>query len=523
MINHQQQVNGALTSEAPAATTNGDNYVLAWTEADQSIWWITCPASTNQNSYDWEKKIQILGAASSGGPALANLNGHIWMVWKGENADTRIFIGSLKGSKWNLIGPISGIATSSAPALTSSGSELFLAWKGESDNQIYWSKSSDGKVWNAAPGNVQAQVPGAVSTDSPALAGYNGTVYLAWKGGGSAGQGMIWASWTAAGWGKPSAIFVGNLSDMGPALGVGDTGNVHLALKSITRSTIWTAVWTPANKQWSSIAIIPVVQTDERPSLASQASASTDVLLAWKGASTSDVWAGPLNALINQPVNYSFSVQQINIITQRSRNTESDTLYMTITVAVGSKPTIKKTFSLGEHHHGDVFSGDWSVLASVADDEKVVMSYVIINHGGSSTSAEILSTLESAGDTLAKAAIAVYATEASIAIGALANVVLPGFGAVVIPLLDSALIAVGDWLLSEVVGLFSLISPDCDGPVAAGVHAYTGSQLKKGTGTPGGAISFTTAVDNCVGVNSPKGCGDNSLYDINWDILGLYP
>src|SRR5208282_2879238 len=123
-----------------------------------------------------------------------------------------------------------------------------------------------------------------------------------------------------------------------------------------------------------------------------------------------------------------------------------------------------------------------TVTADVADDEKVVMSYIMINHGGSSPSSDIMSNLESAGDTLAKAAITTYAAEGSVAAGAALNVILPGFGAALVPILDSALTALGNWLLSAVVGLINLITPDCDGPVAAGVHVATGAQLRNAPG-----------------------------------------
>ena len=142
----------------------------------------------------------------------------------------------------------------------------------------------------------------------------------------------------------------------------------------------------------------------------------------------------------------------------------------------------------------------------------------MLNHGNSQTSTQIIGNLESAGETLAKAAIAVYATEVSTGVGTLANVLLPGVGLVAIPLLDSALIAIGTWLVSAVAGLISDIAPDCDGPVAAGVHAFTGAQLRNASGAP--LIPTTSGTDHCVGVNSPAGCGDNSLYDVSWLVLG---
>ncbi|HEY6303315.1 MAG TPA: hypothetical protein VIX14_09635 [Terriglobales bacterium] len=41
MISSQQQVPGpTAVGEAPAAVTNDDNYIVAWRNTDQSIWWI---------------------------------------------------------------------------------------------------------------------------------------------------------------------------------------------------------------------------------------------------------------------------------------------------------------------------------------------------------------------------------------------------------------------------------------------------------------------------------------------------
>jgi hypothetical protein len=516
MINSQQRVSGATTSDAPAAITNGDSYILAWvSDTDQTIWWTSCQAASGQASYNWNKPSQLSNAGTSGGPALASLKGNAWMAWKGQSADTRIFISSFSGGSWSPAVPISGIGTSSAPALAATRSELFLAWKGESDGNIFWSKSSDGKTWSKA-----AAVPGGVTSNSPALAGWEDAVYFAWK---SASDSSIWfANWSdAGGWGataaKPSPTFE---TSAAPALGVGDSGNVHLVWKGASDNSIYAATL-GANDTWSGWTKIPVVATSTRPSLASQGSAVTDILLAWKGASGNDVWVGPLDALENQQVlNYNFGIGPVNVVTQRTRNTGSDSDYLTLTVAVGSKTPVKSTISLGDHSYGDVFNANLSVDVDVADDEKVVMSYIMLNHGNSQPSTQIISNLESAGETLAKAAIDVYSTEAAAGVGALLNVVLPGVGLVIIPILDSALIAIGNWLVSAVANLINVINPDCDGPVASGVHAFTGAQLRNGPALAPPLVSFTTGTDKCVGINSPSGCGDNSLYDVSWAILG---
>src|SRR5258708_2140523 len=96
---------------------------------------------------------------------------------------------------------------------------LFLAWKGESDDQLYWSKSSDGKTWSA-----QATVPGALSSDTPALVGYNGALSMAWKG--ASDNSIWWGSWggaatNSAQWSGASVTPSDFLTSAGPALGVG--------------------------------------------------------------------------------------------------------------------------------------------------------------------------------------------------------------------------------------------------------------------------------------------------------------
>jgi hypothetical protein len=291
MITSEQQVSGVATVDAPAATTNGNNYLLAWTTSDQSIWWITCPAAADQNSYNWGRPTQIINAASSGGPALANLSGKVWMAWKGESTDTRIFISSFTGSAWSAGAPISGVGTSAAPALTATDSQLLIVWKGEHDNQIYWSKSSDGTSWSP-----QAAVPGAGSSDTPCLACFNGVVSLAWKG---ASDNKIWMSQytDAKGWGVAAPLPSNFGTSCGPALGVGNTGNLHVVWKGESDNFVWEAVLPSGKTDWSKQAKIIGLETSARPALASQVSSSIDMLLAWKGGASNDLWAAPLDNL----------------------------------------------------------------------------------------------------------------------------------------------------------------------------------------------------------------------------------
>lgn len=290
MITTPQREPGVTTSEPPATTVNGSNYVLAWTTSDQAIWWTTCPASANQKSYDWAKEAQFINAASSGGPALASFKNTAYLAWKGEAADTRIFVASLDGTNWSAPTPIAGIGTSAAPALASDGSALFLVWKGEHDDTLYVAKSSDGKSWGAS-----AVISGASSSDTPALAAYQSGLALAFKG--ASDDAVYLAEYTdAKGWGK--AVKLNDvLTSCGPALAFGNTGNLHLVTKGHVDDFLWESVRNAGSSNFSPQAKIVGVGTDVRPALASQPSAATDILFAWKNGTTSGLLIAPLDGL----------------------------------------------------------------------------------------------------------------------------------------------------------------------------------------------------------------------------------
>ena len=298
-ITTPQLVSGAATVSAPAMSANGGNYVLAWRKADASIWWMTFPAANEKNptQYDFGRQNNVAGIASSGGPALATFKSKIWMAWKGDGNDTRIFLASLDGSSWSAATPVSGVGTQSSPALTATGSELILAYRGERDNTLNYVKSTDGMSWG--PG---AAVPGALSTDTPAVVAFGDTVHLAWKG---TSDNKIWiATYAAAdGWGTASALANFDTST-GPALGVGSTGHLHLAWKGASDNSLWESSLASSSTNWSSEAQIAMVATSSRPALATQTSKATEVMLAWRDGSDDTLWVGPIDSLetlVTQP------------------------------------------------------------------------------------------------------------------------------------------------------------------------------------------------------------------------------
>ena len=66
-------------------------------------------------------------------------------------------------------------------------STLYMAWRGvEDDQNLYWSVSFDGKWWSP-----QIQLSDRASADAPALAAFQGKLFMAWRG---AGEYNLWWS-----------------------------------------------------------------------------------------------------------------------------------------------------------------------------------------------------------------------------------------------------------------------------------------------------------------------------------------
>ena len=71
--------------------------------------------------------------------------------------------------------------SSDSPALAAFNGRLFMTWKGAGDDQrLFIHSTGDGQQWTD-----QELVPGAGgSSDSPALAAFNGRLFMTWKGAG---------------------------------------------------------------------------------------------------------------------------------------------------------------------------------------------------------------------------------------------------------------------------------------------------------------------------------------------------
>ncbi len=95
--------------------------------------------------------------------------------------------------------------------------------------------------------------------------------------------------------------------------------------------------------------------------------------------------------------------------------------------------------------------------------------------------------------------------------GALAGKVLdPGDGGV-----SSLEFLVGLGVVLAAQEALNLLTADCDGQVASGAFALTATELA--AKTPGPDLRFSQTQDN-PGSRSPQGCGENSFYEVNYQI-----
>jgi len=81
-------------------------------------------------------------------------------------------------------------------------------------------------------------------------------------------------------------------------------------------------------------------------------------------------------------------------------------------------------------------------------------------------------------------------------------------------LVGNALSALAGWLIEN---FWNVLFPNCDGPVAAGIHSFTGAELRAWFAT-NNLMLFMTKTDPNPGITSQNGCGNNSNYDVTWMI-----
>jgi hypothetical protein len=202
---------------------------------------------------------------------------------------------------------------------------------------------------------------------------------------------------------------------------------------------------------------------------------------------------------------YRFAIESFRIDNTRARH--EDTVFVSASLAVGRAQPQTHTRRMGDLNNG-TYSPDVPFEAvSIDDNDTVVLSYTIINNGHTDPNV-VEKALGQAASTLAGKAAQAAASAVG---GAIGSVLGAEIGTAAVPLVGTALGALAGWIVGEVGGaLFA----NCDGAVAAGVHPFTGAQLRA-VASDGKILQNT---DHNPGTDSPTGCGSNSDYYVTWSI-----
>jgi hypothetical protein len=221
----QAVVPNFLSTKAPAAATIGGTVYLAArgqsTAPTDNIYYTTW----NGDSFPASGTMVCAGATcplSAGSPALAanDSTSTLYLAWT-TSSDT-IQYATYNGSSWQILGSVSGASTASKPALAVYNGTLFLAWVEGGD--VYTSDNTSplcATCWTSP-----LQVPGAETTAAPALGvstvpNHSG-LYIAWTAGnteaGYAPNFAIWGESAWIPWNPPIPVPPGPVANLSPAL-----------------------------------------------------------------------------------------------------------------------------------------------------------------------------------------------------------------------------------------------------------------------------------------------------------------
>lgn len=213
-----------LSARAPSAARVNNVYYVASRGAEDNlnIYWIngrilypgTFPLFSPPNVNP--------SVGTSNGPALAAFAApgastqRLYMAWRGADDDQTIYWSRLNEAtqKWEEQRAVPGAGTSNNPALAVFNGALYLVWNGGAfDSNIYWSVFDPGTDSWAA----RQMIPGVGTDKSPAAAAFDGRLYAAWKGVGD-DKNIWWSTFDGRNWTNQTRI-PGVGTDSGPALG----------------------------------------------------------------------------------------------------------------------------------------------------------------------------------------------------------------------------------------------------------------------------------------------------------------
>jgi hypothetical protein len=124
-----------------------------------------------------------LGDTSPLNPALASLNGKLYIAWKGDGNDSLNVMCSADNGRTFGGKLVSAETSPRAPALCAHNNNLYIAWKGDGNDNLNVAQVN--LAGNTVTGLSNKVTLADTSPQAPALASLNGLLFLAWKGDGN--------------------------------------------------------------------------------------------------------------------------------------------------------------------------------------------------------------------------------------------------------------------------------------------------------------------------------------------------
>jgi hypothetical protein len=254
---------------------------MIWFTAFDGSNWVIPDIPVSQNGH----------SLTSDGPAMALFNGKLFLAYKGKDSDDLWFTTCDGQSLW--LTPDLEITqnghskTDAKPALAAFNGKLFLAYKGSGSNDL-WFNTFDGTNWLNP--DLEITQNGHSKTDAgPALAAFNGKLFLAYKGSGS--NDLWFNTFDGSNWLNPDLEITQNghsKTDASPALAVFN-GKLFLAYKGAGSNDLWFNTFDGVNwlAQDLKVSQNGHSQTDAGPALAVY---NGKLYLAYKGSGSDDIW-----------------------------------------------------------------------------------------------------------------------------------------------------------------------------------------------------------------------------------------
>lgn len=172
---------GELTSQGPALAFHQGSVIVAWVGTGNGQLTVAEVTRTG-NTLSLSGKVG-LGWESTRSPALASFGGTLFIAWK--DASDRLNVASSTDGGQSFAGHLVSNETSpQAPTLAVHGSSLLIAWKGDGNDFLNVATVAvSGRV--ATGITNKTIISSETSPQSPAIASFGGTLFLAWKGDGN--------------------------------------------------------------------------------------------------------------------------------------------------------------------------------------------------------------------------------------------------------------------------------------------------------------------------------------------------